>query len=456
MTMIVKTETKPYIDAFRAQARTNEPQWLAAKREAALANFGEKGFPTRRQEAWRFTNLRPLEKQSFVSAAEWQPADDDVEQNIEFGRLPEAGNRIVIVNGRFSDALSEIGELPKGVWLASTSRTITERPDALVAAIEETDTTGGQPFASLNAALFADGFVLMLEPGVRLEKPIEIVHWGEAIAPASWHQRNLVALGEGSSACILDSFAGTGSYWTNLVTSVRLGKGAVLQHATLQNDAADALHFAVTRAHLADGAHYDTFVLTLGARLSRQDIQPTLEGEGASVGVNGAYLLRGEQEATTAVVVDHAAPGGTTRELWKGVVEERAHGVFLGTIAVRPDAQKTDAQQTNKNLLLSPRASVDTKPELEILADDVKCAHGATVGELDESALFYLRARGIPATEARRILIEAFAMDALETVADGAMREYLAAHLRRWLVGGEHSSIVGPPVSVPSLQRDGE
>ena len=434
--MIVKTETKPYVEAFRKAERPDEPAWLAAKREAALGNFGEKGFPTRRQEAWRFTNLRPLEKTSFASLAAWRPAADDVAQEIERRRLAEAGHRVVMVNGRFCDALSDIGTLPRGAWLASMERTLAERPDTVAGAMEETDTAGAQPFASLNAALFADGFVLRLEPGVELGRPIDIVHYGEAAEPASWHQRNLVMLGEGSRARIVESFAGTGPYWANLVTAVHLGKGAVLQHAKLQDDARDALHFAVTRAHLAERARYESFVLTLGARLAREDIQPKLEGEGAAVGVNGAYLLRGEQEATTAIVVDHAAPGGTTRELWKGVVEERAHGVFLGTIAVRPDAQKTDAQQTNRNLLLSPRANIDTKPELEILADDVKCAHGATVGDLDESALFYLRTRGIPAAEARRMLVEAFAMDAVETVANAAMREYVATHLRRWLNEG--------------------
>ena len=430
---IVKTETKPYINAFRARPHAeNEPAWLVAKREAALANFGEKGFPTRRQEAWRFTNLRALERSEFLpdEGEAAAPALDGY-------RLAEATHRLVFVNGRFAPTLSQIGSLPQGAWLASTARTLAERPDALAAAIEETDTAGAQPFASLNAALFADGFVLILEPGVRLDHPVEIVHWGAAATHASWHERTLIALGEGSCARILESFAGNGSYWTNLVTTVRLGKGAVLQHAKLQDEATQALHFAVTRTHLAERARYESFVLTLGGRLARDDIQPNLAGEGASVDVNGAYLLRGEQEATTAIVVDHAAPGGTTRELWKGVVEERAHGVFLGTIAVRPDAQRTDAQQTNKNLLLSPRANVDTKPELEILADDVKCAHGATVGDLDESALFYLRARGIPAADARRMLIEAFAMDALERVADRAIREYLAAHLRRWLARGE-------------------
>ncbi|HEV2551239.1 MAG TPA: Fe-S cluster assembly protein SufD [Stellaceae bacterium] len=428
---IVKSETTPYIDAFRARSRSGEPQWLAVKREAALANFGEKGFPTRRQEAWRFTNLRPLERATFP------PADSSAaEVPLDGYRLAGATHRLVFVNGRFAPALSDIGTLPKGAWLASSARALAERPDALAVAIEESDTAGAQPFASLNVALFADGFVLILEPGVQLEHPVEIVQWGEAASPASWHQRNLIVLGEGSRARVLESFSGAGSYWANLVTTVHLGKGAVLRHAKLQDEARDALHFAMTRVHLAERAGYETFVLTLGGRLAREDIQPKLEGEGAAVNVNGAYLLRGEQEATTAIVVDHAAPGGTTRELWKGVVEERAHGVFLGSIAVRPDAQKTDAQQTNKNLLLSPRANIDTKPELEILADDVKCAHGATVGDLDENALFYLRTRGIPAVEARRMLIEAFALDALETVADAAMREYLAAHLRRWLNEG--------------------
>jgi Fe-S cluster assembly protein SufD len=201
----------------------------------------------------------------------------------------------------------------------------------------------------------------------------------------------------------------------------------------LQDEPRDAINFAMTRARLAKGASLDSFALTTGARLSRHDIIARMEGEGARLALNGAYLLRGEQEATTAIVVDHAAPGGTTREVWKGVVDERAHGVFLGTIQVRPHAQKTDAHQLNKNLLLSRRAHVDTKPELEILADDVKCSHGATVGDLDENALFYLRARGIAEPEARRMLIEAFAADALDEVENVALRRYLTEHVQTWL-----------------------
>jgi Fe-S cluster assembly protein SufD len=326
-----------------------------------------------------------------------------------------------------------LGKLPTGVWLGSTAETLEARPELLEPAIDETDTRGGQAFASLNAAFFADGFVLALEPGVVLDRPVEVIHLGRAVTPHSLHLRSAVLLGAGSRATLVESFAGEGVYWTNAVAAVQLGEGASLTHVRLQDEAREAIHFAATRARVERAARYDGFTLTLGGRLSRQDVLASLVGEGVDCALNGAYLLRGDQEATNATFVDHWAPAGTTHEVFKGVVEERAHGVFLGKIAVRPEAQKTDARQLNKNLLLSPRAAVDTKPELEILADDVKCSHGATVGELDEAALFYLESRGIPAEEARRMLIEAFAVDAIDTVADPALRAHLCAHLRRWL-----------------------
>jgi Fe-S cluster assembly protein SufD len=220
---------------------------------------------------------------------------------------------------------------------------------------------------------------------------------------------------------------------------VRLGAGAALRHVKLQDEGSKAIHFGQVRAELAGDSRYESFVLTLGGGLSRHDSFVKFTGEGAACGLFGAYLLRGEQDATNATFVDHATPSCTTREVFKGVVDERAHGVFLGRIAVRPHAQKTNAHQLNKNLLLSPRATVDTKPELEILADDVKCSHGATVGDLDEEALFYLEARGIPAPEARRMLIEAFAADAIDQIEDDtALRAHLAAQVQSWLGKGQN------------------
>jgi Fe-S cluster assembly protein SufD len=428
--MSLKTEIAPYVDAFHARPREKDlPPWVTARREAALARFVELGFPTRRQEAWRFTNLTALQRTVFAPASGGTvPA-----AALDCYRFDGAGHRLVFVNGTYAPELSAPGDLPRGAWLASTARTLKERPDLAAAAVDESDTSGGQPFASLNAALFADGFVLALDPGVVLDRPVEIIHVGSADVPQSFHFRNLLSLGAGSRAIVIESHAGSGRYWTNAVSAVTLAEEAILRQVKLQDDGSEALHFAVTRSSLGKKARYDSFVLTLGARLSRHDLLATLVGEGAQLDLNGAYLLRGEQEATNATFVDHAAIGGTTRELYKGVVDGRAHGVFLGTVTVRPNAQQTDAQQTNKNLLLSRRASVDTKPQLEILADDVKCSHGATVGDLDESALFYLRARGIAEDEARRILIGGFAADALDTVGDAGLRAHLAGHVQRWL-----------------------
>jgi Fe-S cluster assembly protein SufD len=431
---IVKAETAPYFEAFRERAPSaEEPRWLADAREAAMLHFGELGFPTRRQEAWRFTNLRALQGTNFPPATGIAAVPPAV---VDALRMPAAMHRLVFVNGRFAPELSLLSVVPAGAWLATVRRTLDERPELLAGAIDASDTAGAQPFASLNAALFADGFVLALEPGVVLDRPVQIIHVGRTGTPQAAHVRNLIRLRDGSSATMVESFTGEGAYWSNSVTALDVGARAALRRIKVQDDGREAIHVALDRVTLADDARYESFVLTLGGRLARHDTLATLAGERAHCAVHGAYLLRGEQEATNATMIDHAAPNGTTREVWMGVIEERAHGVFLGRIAVRPDAQKTDAEQLNRNLLLSSRATVDTKPELEILADDVKCSHGATVGDLDESALFYLRTRGIDEAEARRMLIDAFTAEAIATVDDAGLRDYLAGHVQRWLARG--------------------
>jgi Fe-S cluster assembly protein SufD len=345
-----------------------------------------------------------------------------------------SAHRIVLVDGYMVPDLSPIGRLPKGIWLSSTARALVERSDLADAGLDPRDVAGAQPFAALNGAFFADGFVLALEPGAVLETPVEIIHFSRAAASSS-HPRSAILLGAGSRATVVETYCGGGgATWNNSVLRIDLAADAALSHVRVQDEGPEAIHLALTRTRLARGARYDGFTLTTGARLSRQDIHVAIEGEGAHCAVNGAYLLRGDQEATLATVIDHGAPGGTTREVFKGVVEERAHGVFLGKIAVRPGADKTDAHQLNRNLLLGPRAAVDTKPELEILADDVKCSHGATVGDLDETALFYLLSRGIDEITARRMLIEAFAADGIESaVAAGLLRVHLRRRLDAWL-----------------------
>ncbi|HKW52439.1 MAG TPA: Fe-S cluster assembly protein SufD [Stellaceae bacterium] len=428
---IVKAETAPYFEAFRERSRdAEEPGWLAARREAALLRFGELGFPTRRQEAWRFTNLRALQGTTYPPATGIAAVPSAL---VEALRLPEATHRLVFVNSRFAPELSLLSVVPAGAWLATVRRTLSERPDLLAAALDDSDTAGAQPFASLNAAFFADGFVLALEPGVVLDRPVQIIHIGRTGTPQAAHVRNLLLLRDGSRATVVETFTGEGAYWSNSVTALRLGERAELHRVKVQSEGREAVHLGLDRVTLADDARYESFVLTLGARLSRHDTLATIAGERAHCAVHGAYLLRGDQEATNATVIDHAASHGTTREVWMGVVDERAHGVFLGRIAVRPEAQKTDAEQLNHNLLLSPRATVDTKPELEILADDVKCSHGATVGDLDENALFYLRTRGIGEAEARHMLTDAFIAEAIATVEDAGLRAYLGGHVQRWL-----------------------
>jgi Fe-S cluster assembly protein SufD len=270
---------------------------------------------------------------------------------------------------------------------------------------------------------------------VVIDRPIEVIHWTSAAEPVSRHLRHVIRLGARAQASLLETYVGPGATgWTNLASVIEIGSGATLAHVKVQDEAAGAVHLAALRASLAARARYESFTLMLGGRLSRHEVEVRLAGEDAACGVNGAFLLRGQQEATIATLVDHMAPGGTTREIVKGVVEQRAHGIFHGRIRVREAAQRTDAFQLNKNLLLSTRAAIDTRPELEILADDVKCSHGATVGDLDETALFYLRSRGIEEYAARRMLIEAFAVDALDTVGDARLRAYLDRNIHRWLV----------------------
>lgn len=425
-------EIQPYVEAFKARPQAAEPAWLKQRRESAMQRFVALGFPTRKQEAWRFTDLQSLQRAPFLPAASTSKV---ATADIAPWLYAYAAHRIVLVDGAFMPELSAIGDLPKGAWLASTAQTLRNRPELLDPVLSETDTFGAQAFVALNAALFADGFVLALDQGVALDRAIEVVHLGRA-ANRSAQLRNLIRLAPGSRATLIETYAGAGAYWTNAVDVIAVGAGAALRHVKLQDESAAAIHLGHNRVELGRDARYENFTLSLGGKLARTDVHLKFDGEGAACGLFGATLLRGDQEGTIATVVDHAAPHCATREYYKSVAADRAHGVFLGTIRVRPHAQKTDANQLSKNLLLGARAAIDTKPELEILADDVKCSHGATVGDLDETALFYLESRGIPPAEARRMLVEAFAADVIERIEDdAALRAHLGRHVARWLAG---------------------
>jgi Fe-S cluster assembly protein SufD len=389
----VKPEARPYLEAFGRGAfgrGQGEPDWLAGYRKGSLARFAELGFPSRRIESWRYLDLRALEQKPLLPASRKSTIGPAIRTQLAEIGLAEPAYRLVLANGRFAPELSAIEKLPAGVWLGSMAVAIVERPDLVRAGLEANPLDAPRPFAALNAAFFADGFVLDIPPGITLDRPVEIIHLSSSENAGSLHTRSLVTLGEGSRVRLVESFTGLGNYWRNDVVELRLGAGSELGRVTLVEESGDALHLGEVLATLGSASRLST-------------------------------------------TVDHAAPGGETREIFKGVAAGRAHGAFQGRITVRSGAQKVDAHQLSRNLVLGPRAAIDTKPELEIYADDVKCSHGATVGDLDEAALFYLRARGIPSEEARRMLITAFVEEAVELVDSPPLREHLRTRLARRL-----------------------
>jgi Fe-S cluster assembly protein SufD len=416
----VKPEARPYLDAFSGTA--GEPEWLAQFRRQGLDRFARQGFPSRRSENWRYLDLQPLEKHPMLPSVMGEP------MGVQTGlALDGGGLRLVLVDGCFSAVLSATDGLPAGVWLGSTRQAILELPGLMQSV--GVDIGPDHPFAALNAAFFADGFVLDVAPGVTVGQPIEIIHLASGAGDASLHTRSLVSLGEGSRATIIETYGGDRKYWRNDVAAWRLGDGAALTRVALVEESVEAVHLGEIDATLGAGAKINAFALLLGGGTVRHEASVTLTGDHAECRIDGAYIVGSREEANIVTTIDHQAIGGTTSELIKGVAAGRGHGAFQGKITVREGAQQTDARQTSRNLILGRRAVIDTKPELEILADDVKCAHGASVGELDEVALFYLRARGIPTEEARRLLIDGFLREPIEGVADPAIREHLLRRL---------------------------
>ncbi|HML10491.1 MAG TPA: Fe-S cluster assembly protein SufD [Stellaceae bacterium] len=414
----VKPEARPYIEAFTAPS--DEPDWLARSRRHGLDRFAKLGFPSRRSEDWRYLDLRALEEHPLFPV---EPPEKPEQPGVTIVDINDF--ILVLVDGRWVPHLSWLRDLPEGVWFGSLRTAMTERPDLARAALAGAD--DGSSFDALNAAFASDGFILDIAPDVELFAPIEIVHL--SLAGGAAHTRNLISIGARSRVIVAENFFGTGRYWRNDVAAWRVGEGAALTRVAVIEEDAEATHLDRVSATLGDASRLDGFVLMLGGGTVRHEASVTLAGADAQCRINGAFIVAGGEEANIVTAIDHATTGGTTSELIKGVAAGRAHGAFQGKIIVREGAQRTDARQTSRNLILGRRAVIDTKPELEILADDVKCAHGASVGELDEAALFYLRARGIPLEEARRILVEGFLAEPIENIAHVAVRQHLLRRL---------------------------
>jgi Fe-S cluster assembly protein SufD len=428
----------PFVEdygALRGRLPGEGAGWLEELREDGMARFTALGLPTPRLEAWKYTNLRPLEKVAFRTA----DADDG---RVSIDRAPSllpAGthcHRLVFVNGQFRADLSALGDLPEGVQLDDLAGLLQSAPDSLEAHLGRIAEGAPQAMMALNTAMMSGGFVLRLGRGVVLHEPIEIVCLGGGAETAlAYHPRNLIVLEDGAQATVIEHHDGLGGgpYLANGATEISLAEKALLRHYKLQAESSRGFHLATLHAELARDASYDSFTLSNGARLSRHEIAVRLAGEGAECHLNGAYLMRGEQHFDATTVIEHLVPHTTCRETFKGVIDDKARAVFQGRIVVHRGAQKANGHQLSKALLLSDRAEIDTKPELEIYADDVLCSHGATAGDLDHEALFYLRSRGIPEAEARAILIEAFLGEAVNAIAAEGLCPALMTSIGHWL-----------------------
>jgi Fe-S cluster assembly protein SufD len=409
-----------YATAFEAFRTTPAfgPEWLRTVRTAAFARFLESGFPTTRDEEWKFTNVAPVAAMPFQRPAGGPRIDAAALKPFLFTDAFRL--QAVVVNGRFIPELSSLDGLPPGVTIGGLAEAVQTQE-----LLHGPSLKSSHAFVSLNTAFFEDGVFIHIAPKTVLADPIHVLCVSApGTAPALIAPRLLVVAGEQSQMSLVESYAGVGTtaVLTAAVTEILLGPGAVVDHVKIQRETPDAFHLASTFAQLHRASTFTSRAITFGGRIARNDITATLAGEGAECTLNGLYVADGETLVDTHTTIDHAMPHCPSHEVYKGILAGRAKGVFNGKIIVRPDAQKTDAKQTNKALLLSEDATINTKPQLEIFADDVKCTHGATVGQLNDDQLFYLRARGIGLKDARNILIHAFASDVLNGIPHEAVR----------------------------------
>jgi len=421
--------TEPYVRQFEAAGGNgggDGPSWLPRVRRAALDRFATVGFPSSRDEEWRFTPVSPIAQTDFRPAAPAKLTRSAL-QPFLFGH-PE-WPQLVFVNGKFAPDLSVLPSLPLGVRLGNLATalagdtTLLERHLTRHAAPETT------PFAALNTAFIRDGALVYVPVDTALDRPVHLLFVTSPDAGGTVaHPRNLIIVERGAKASVVESYvslAGGATYFTNAVTEVVSGENAWTEHTRIQRESERAYHVGLTHVDQARGSHYRSFTLAMGGAIARHNLHVRLNAPGIETLMYGLYLTHGDQLVDNHTAIYHDHPECNSWEVYKGVLDDRSRAVFNGKVFVKPEAQKTDAKQTNRNLLLSSGAKVDTKPQLEIFADDVKCTHGATVGFLDPAALFYLRSRGLPPAVARKVLTYAFAGEVVNEVALEPVRREL-------------------------------
>jgi Fe-S cluster assembly protein SufD len=429
-----------YRHAFQrfTQNGGGSPPWIRPLRQAGLDRFVRAGFPTRQNEDWRFTNVQPIASREFrlLDAPEAMPGLDTLRPYL-FGH--EDWPRMVFVNGRFVRELSRLDGVPSTVELLSLREALDSQRDVVEAHLAKVAVNAPSAFTDLNTAFMTDGALLVLPADTVLEHPVHLLFVTAAgAAEGATHPRTLIVAGRHTQATVVESYVSLADqrYLTNTVSEIFLEEGARVHHYKVQLESEAAYHVGTIEAWQDRNSHLESFSFAMGGALSRTNVYTVLDGAAAHVQFDGLYVGHGVQHLDHQTRIEHAKPGCTSREIYKGMLDDRAHAVFNGKVYVRPEAQQTDGKQTNKNLLLSDTAKVDTKPQLEIFADDVKCTHGATVGQLDESALFYCRTRGIPLAEARRMVTYAFAAEVIEEIHTRPVAEHLEALVRDRLERG--------------------
>lgn len=426
-----------YRAAFDARfASSNDA--LAKLRLAVLDEFSARGFPTTRDEDWKYTNLRRLESREFTLRATPGPIDAASPDWIDRG-----GARLVFVDGCYSPALSSPTAYPPGVTVLTLAQWAEREPAIVAARLSAARSTRASAFELLNLALFADGVVIDVADSAQTNEPIYVVHhWSRESQGAMSHPRILVRGGRHSRCTLIEQYLGPddAEYFTNAVATFDIAEGGRVEHYRLQQESTRSFHIGTVNARVAGQGCYALHDLMLGASLGRTNITTLLDGPGAHTSLHGLIAPSGSQHLDAHTKIDHIAPNTTSAEDYRGIADGRGRGVFNGKVIVRPDAQKVDAKQSSRNLLLSPTAEIDTKPELEIYANDVRCSHGATTGRLDATALFYLRSRGISENDARALLIRAFAESILTSVGHPPLKAYLEQRLgARFRVSGEQA-----------------
>ena len=432
-------DTDPYLAKFeRFEKEAKQPPWLFPSRKAGLARFAELGFPTLKDEDWRFTNVAPIAKLPFKPV--FDAGSDGISAKMlgKFAFAELDGPRLVFVNGHFEKGLSAVPSPVKGVKVGSLKTALDSDSAFLEKHFGRYVSTEKNAFAALNTAFFQDGAFIHVPAGVTVAEPIRLLFISSAReAGAATHPRNLVIAEKQSRLTVIESYVSTADapYFTNAVTELVVGDDGMVEHLKFQDESREAFHVATVHGLFGRHSRVQSHSFALGARLSRNNIHAKLAGEGLECILNGLYLTKDEQIADHHMIVEHVQPHCASHEYFNGILKDKSKGVFHGRILVHSVAQKTDAKQTNKNILLSDEATVDTKPQLEIYADDVKCTHGATVGQLNDDAIYYLRSRGIGLETARQMLIHAFAGEIIERVKCEPAREELDSVVWRRLEG---------------------